>query len=204
MNSFEKEILNNKNLETPSENVLDRAKSAMPENKKKKLNSKQIFAIVSACIVVSIVCSTIPAMIPANSQMPYIENEMMQTSEITSLEDNIFSNATFLYFDKFEKMYRYDYEDKTMFVEEFSIYDDIAISLLVCVGYRDGRSFEKEEEYIEFLGVTQECLIGKTIMYWINIDDAVYITFWHNDHQYYLKISGDINNWQSFLQKELF
>ena len=59
MNKYENDIFNNKNLDAPDENVLSKAKSILPNKKKRyKLNKNQIYAIASVCaaILIIVIC----------------------------------------------------------------------------------------------------------------------------------------------------
>lgn len=74
MNKYENDILNNKNLDAPDENVLSKAKSILPDKKKHyKLNKKQIFAIASVCAAILIIVICIPLMIPAQGDLEYVK-----------------------------------------------------------------------------------------------------------------------------------
>lgn len=205
MNRFEKEILNNKNLEAPSENVLDRAKFAMPEKSRKKLGSKQIFAIVSACIIVLIVCSTIPAMIPANSEDDFVYNKDLTAYQMSQIEQSVLSGGDYLYFENFDTLYQYEYQDEIVLVEEFSTINDIEIVMLIHLGnHRIGYSYEKEEEYSQFLYATEMMRINEIDVYWKNVKGRIYASFNLDNNYYYLSIADAESSWQNLLEEFLF
>lgn len=205
MNRFEKEILNNRNLEAPSENVLDRAKYAMPKKSKKKLGSKQIFAIVSACIVVLFVCSTIPAMIPASSDDNFVYNKDLTAYQMSSIEQSILSSGDYLYFENFDTLYQYEYQDEIVLVEEFSTINGTKIAMLIHFGdHRSGHSYEKEEEYSQYLYATEMMQINEIDVYWKNVQGRIYASFNLDNNLYYLNIADAENSWQNLLEEFLF
>lgn len=205
MNRFEKEILNNKNLEAPSENVLDRAKSAMPEKSRKKLGSKQIFAIVSACIIVLIICSTIPAMIPANSEDDFVYNKDLTAYQMSQIDQSVLSGGDYLYFENFDTLYQYEYQDEIVLVEEFSTINGAKIAMLIHLdNHRIGYSYEKEEEYSQYLYATEMMHINEIDVYWKNVQGRIYASFNLNNNYYYLRIADAESSWQNLIEEFLF
>ena len=133
MNKYENDILNNKNLDAPDENVLSKAKSILPDKKKYyKLNKKQIFAIASVCAAILIIVICIPLMIPAQDDLEYVKNEDLHVNELESIDSfNKDTGKSILHFGSNTYTLEYSYKNKTMFIEEYSSVNDSSIALLV-------------------------------------------------------------------------
>lgn len=206
INKYDKDILNNKNLDAPTDNVLHKAKSILPQKKQvAKFNSKQVIAFVSACAVILVVIICIPFMMPANNDLPFVKNTDLEIKELESIDIyNKSENKQLLCFDTCEASYQYIYCGKTVFIEEVSYQNDAKITLLVeFVENTVGYVFEKQNEYLDFLNGTESCDIDNNVVYWFDNGNIIYLTFNHNDYNYYMKIDNNSLNWQELLKKIL-
>lgn len=207
MNKYEKEILDNKNLEAPDYDVLSKAKSAMPQKKNRvRLNVKQFWAIFSSCAIVIVVLICIPLMLPANTGMNFVNNMDLICEQIESIQSyNDCENADILYFKSNYKSNKYIYKGKTVLLEEFSSINDSEIVMLVKLNKNSDNSiFEKEEEYNEFLTYNQNYSVSDKTIYWNAVENQIYVYFAYENNTYYIKISDNINDWQNLLNEFLF
>lgn len=206
INKYDKDILNNKNLDAPTDNVLHKAKSILPQKKQAaKFNSKQIIAFVSACAVILVVIICIPFMMPANNELPFVKNTDLEIKEMESIDIyNKNENEQLLHFDSCEASYQYIYCGKTVFIEEVSLQNDVKITLLVeFIENTIDYIFEKQNEYLNFLNATESCDIGNIVVYWFDNGDIICLTFNHNGYKYYMKIDDNSLNWQELLKNLL-
>ena len=198
MKKYEKEIFDNINLDAPDKSILDRAKSSMPEKRIRKLNSRQIFAIVSSCITVLVVLICIPFMNPASNDMPVIKTDELQSVQIQSIAENyppLFS------FGSNYLTTEYLYNNTTVFIEEFSKINNTNVVLLVRFKDNyDNLLFQKQEDYSAFLTNAHELqLLDKKIL-WFKVNEKIYLYFSNQNFDYYAVLSDDINDWVNFLK----
>ena len=204
MNRYEKDIFDNKNLDAPSDVVLEKARSAMRDEKpRRKLNAKHIFAIVSACVTALVVILCIPVMMPANSEMKYIINADLQMVEIDSVERyNEAQHTNILHFAASEASCAYTYQGKTMFLEETSSIDGVHVVLLVeIVSNTMNYNFEKPKEYTSKLPGALPYSVADKTFFRAEYDDEMYLSLNYGDYIYYMKLTGEIANWQNILEK---
>lgn len=114
MNKYENDIFNNKNLDAPDENVLSKAKSILPNKKKRyKLNKNQIYAIASVCAAILIIVICIPLMIPAQGDLEYVRNKDLQVNELESIDSfNKDTGKSILHFGSNTSALEYSYKIK--------------------------------------------------------------------------------------------
>ena len=200
MNKYEKEFLDNTNLEAPDECVLSKAKSAMPQkNRCAKINSRQLFAIISSCAIVFVIIICIPFMLPAKSNFEIIRDTDLERTEIVSIADyNIKENHNILSFDSNDITYKYSYKGTTVLLEEYTTLMDTNIVLLVKLNdTTKNLIFEKEESYIQY------SISDKTVQ-WSNVENTIYVTCTYDGYTYYIKMTGNISDWQNLINEFLF
>ena len=88
MYKIDKEIMTNNNLDKPNKDVLEKAKSIMPEKKVRwNINARQIMALSTSLVIIIVMIVCIPFMLPANNGNKIIPNSELSIKFIESIED---------------------------------------------------------------------------------------------------------------------
>ena len=208
MYKIDKEIMTNNNLDKPNKDVLEKAKSIMPEKKVRwNINARQITALATSLVIIIIMIVCIPFMLPANDGNKIIPNSELSIKFIESIEDfNKANDLNILYFETSEQVMVYAYQGIDIFVEEKCVVDGLNVMLLVKVNNNcNDISFEKETEYVELLKYTNEYIISGTMVYVSKTSKIVFMSFTKDSYRYYISLLNDKNDdtWITILEKFL-
>ncbi len=208
MYKIDKEIMTNNNLDKPNKDVLEKAKSIMPEKKVRwNINARQITALSTSLVIIIVMIVCIPFMLPANNGNKIIPNSELSIKFIESIEDfNKANDLNILYFETSEQVMVYAYQGIDIFVEEKCVVDGLNVMLLVKVNNNcNDISFEKETEYVELLKYTNEYIISGTMVYVSKTSKIVFMSFTKDSYRYYISLLNDKNDdtWITILEKFL-
>ena len=208
MYKIDKEIMTNNNLDKPNKDVLEKAKSIMPEKKVRwNINARQITALATSLVIIIVMIVCIPFMLPANNGNKIIPNSELSIKFIESIEDfNKANDLNILYFETSEQVMVYAYQGIDIFVEEKCVVDGLNVMLLVKVNNNcNDISFEKETEYVELLKYTNEYIISGTMVYVSKTSKIVFMSFTKDSYRYYISLLNDKNDdtWITILEKFL-
>ena len=208
MYKIDKEIMTNNNLDKPNKDVLEKAKSIMPEKKVRwNINARQITALSTSLVIIIVMIVCIPFMLPANDGNKIIPNSELSIKFIESIEDfNKADDLNILYFETSEQVMVYAYQGIDIFVEEKCVVDGLNVMLLVKVNNNcNDISFEKETEYVELLKYTNEYIISGTMVYVSKTSKIVFMSFTKDSYRYYISLLNDKNDdtWITILEKFL-
>lgn len=208
MYKIDKEIMTNNNLDKPNKDVLEKAKSIMPEKKVRwNINARQITALATSLVIIIVMIVCIPFMLPANDGNKIIPNSELSIKFIESIEDfNKANDLNILYFETSEQVMVYAYQGIDIFVEEKCVVDGLNVMLLVKVNNNcNDISFEKETEYVELLKYTNEYIISGTMVYVSKTSKIVFMSFTKDSYRYYISLLNDKNDdtWITILEKFL-
>ena len=208
MYKIDKEIMTNNNLDKPNKDVLEKAKSIMPEKKVRwNINARQITALSTSLVIIIVMIVCIPFMLPANNGNKIIPNSELSIKFIESIEDfNKANDLNILYFETSEQVMVYAYQGIDIFVEEKCVVDGLNVMLLVKVNNNCNYiSFEKETEYVELLKYTNEYIISGTMVYVSKTSKIVFMSFTKDSYRYYISLLNDKNDdtWITILEKFL-
>ena len=208
MYKIDKEIMTNNNLDKPNKDVLEKAKSIMPEKKVRwNINARQIMALSTSLVIIIVMIVCIPFMLPANDGNKIIPNSELSIKFIESIEDfNKANDLNILYFETSEQVMVYAYQGIDIFVEEKCVVDGLNVMLLVKVNNNcNDISFEKETEYVELLKYTNEYIISGTMVYVSKTSKIVFMSFTKDSYRYYISLLNDKNDdtWITILEKFL-
>lgn len=208
MYKIDKEIMTNNNLDKPNKDVLEKAKSIMPEKKVRwNINARQITALSTSLVIIIVMIVCIPFMLPANNGNKIIPNSELSIKFIESIEDfNKANDLNILYFETSEQVMVYAYQGIDIFVEEKCVVDGLNVMLLVKVNNNcNDISFEKETEYVELLKYTNEYIISDTMVYVSKTSKIVFMSFTKDSYRYYISLLNDKNDdtWITILEKFL-
>ena len=208
MYKIDKEIMTNNNLDKPNKDVLEKAKSIMPEKKVRwNINARQIMALSTSLVIIIVMIVCIPFMLPANNGNKIIPNSELSIKFIESIEDfNKANDLNILYFETSEQVMVYAYQGIDIFVEEKCVVDGLNVMLLVKVNNNcNDISFEKETEYVELLKYTNEYIISGTMVYVSKTSKIVFMSFTKDSYRYYISLLNDKNDdtWITILEKFL-
>ena len=208
MYKIDKEIMTNNNLDKPNKDVLEKAKSIMPEKKVRwNINARQITALATSLVIIIIMIVCIPFMLPANDGNKIIPNSELSIKFIESIEDfNKANDLNILYFETSEQVMVYAYQGIDIFVEEKCVVDGLNVMLLVKVNNNcNDISFEKETEYVELLNYANEYIISGTMVYVSKTSKIVFMSFTKDSYRYYISLLNDKNDdtWITILEKFL-
>ncbi len=208
MYKIDKEIMTNNNLDKPNKDVLEKAKSIMPEKKVRwNINARQITALATSLVIIIVMIVCIPFMLPANDGNKIIPNSELSIKFIESIEDfNKANDLNILYFETSEQVMVYAYQGIDIFVEEKCVVDGLNVMLLVKVNNNcNDISFEKETEYVELLNYANEYIISGTMVYVSKTSKIVFMSFTKDSYRYYISLLNDKNDdtWITILEKFL-
>ena len=208
MYKIDKEIMTNNNLDKPNKDVLEKAKSIMPEKKVRwNINARQITALSTSLVIIIVMIVCIPFMLPANNGNKIIPNSELSIKFIESIEDfNKANDLNILYFETSEQVMVYAYQGIDIFVEEKCVVDGLNVMLLGKVNNNcNDISFEKETEYVELLKYTNEYIISGTMVYVSKTSKIVFMSFTKDSYRYYISLLNDKNDdtWITILEKFL-
>lgn len=208
MYKIDKEIMTNNNLDKPNKDVLEKAKSIMPEKKVRwNINARQITALATSLVIIIVMIVCIPFMLPANNGNKIIPNSELSIKFIESIEDfNKANDLNILYFETSEQVMVYAYQGIDIFVEEKCVVDGLNVMLLVKVNNNcNDISFEKETEYVELLNYANEYIISGTMVYVSKTSKIVFMSFTKDSYRYYISLLNDKNDdtWITILEKFL-
>ena len=208
MYKIDKEIMTNNNLDKPNKDVLEKAKSIMPEKKVRwNINARQITALATSLVIIIVMIVCIPFMLPANDGNKIIPNSELSIKFIESIEDfNKANDLNILYFETSEQVMVYAYQGIDIFVEEKCVVDGLNVMLLVKVNNNcNDISFEKETEYVELLNYANEYIISGTMVYLSKTSKIVFMSFTKDSYRYYISLLNDKNDdtWITILEKFL-
>ena len=208
MYKIDKEIMTNNNLDKPNKDVLEKAKSIMPEKKVRwNINARQITALSTSLVIIIVMIVCIPFMLPANDGNKIIPNSELSIKFIESIEDfNKANDLNILYFETSEQVMVYAYQGIDIFVEEKCVVDGLNVMLLVKVNNNcNDISFEKETEYVELLNYANEYIISGTMVYVSKTSKIVFMSFTKDSYRYYISLLNDKNDdtWITILEKFL-
>lgn len=208
MYKIDKEIMTNNNLDKPNKDVLEKAKSIMPEKKVRwNINARQITALSTSLVIIIVMIVCIPFMLPANNGNKIIPNSELSIKFIESIEDfNKANDLNILYFETSEQVMVYAYQGIDIFVEEKCVVDGLNVMLLVKVNNNcNDISFEKETEYVELLNYANEYIISGTMVYVSKTSKIVFMSFTKDSYRYYISLLNDKNDdtWITILEKFL-
>lgn len=200
----EEKLLKNKNMDMPPDSVLDKAKAEFSnDNAKRKINYKRVVACSSILLAILIIAICIPMMIPHNSAMEYVTNDMLTVERIGSIADYNDENKTaILHFDERNFSDSYVYDGKVVFLEEVSTIDNTNAVLLIELKKNSiDRIYQKPERFNEKLLTPAKTVIGGFTVFYSTDETDFYATFSDDDFTYYIKLSGEISDWELFLKK---
>ena len=208
MYKIDKEIMTNNNLDKPNKDVLEKAKSIMPEKKVRwNINARQITALSTSLVIIIVMIVCIPFMLPANNGNKIIPNSELSIKFIESIEDfNKANDLNILYFETSEQVMVYAYQGIDIFVEEKCVVDGLNVMLLVKVNNNcNDISFEKETEYVELLNYANEYILSGTMVYVSKTSKIVFMSFTKDSYRYYISLLNDKNDdtWITILEKFL-
>lgn len=216
MKRYEKEILENKNLDAPSENVLSKAKSAMPK-KKRAVSLRNVLAIVSSCVAVSVAVICLPFLMPMNKasapngsgiigdSIPMIKGEDITVEDITSIADYNSANGTdILHFEESKGATQYTYDNKVAAIEEKSSSDDVQIVFFVKFKENVKGMLEKEYDvYLAYLKGAIGYYIENVHVSCTTHSGITYVEFEQGDYIYYVKIYSVGETWINIIENLL-
>ena len=197
MYKIDKEIMTNNNLDKPNKDVLEKAKSIMPEKKVRwNINARQITALSTSLVIIIVMIVCIPFMLPANNGNKIIPNSELSIKFIESIEDfNKANDLNILYFETSEQVMVYAYQGIDIFVEEKCVVDGLNVMLLVKVNNNcNDISFEKETEYVELLNYANEYILSGTMVYVSKTSKIVFMSFTKDSYRYYISLLNDKND----------
>lgn len=208
MYKTDKKIITNNNLDKPDKDVLEKAKSIMPQKRVCwKINAKQITALAASCFVIIIIIVCIPFMLPANDGAQNIPNSELSIKFIESIDDfNKANDLNILCFGTGEQIMLYEYNDTGVFVEEKCVVNGISLTLLVKLnGSFNDLIFEKETKYIEQLDDASEHIVSGTLVYVSKTSQAVILSFTKDFYRYYMSLSNGEHDdaWLTILENFL-
>jgi hypothetical protein len=207
MNKINKKILNNVNLEQPSETVLCDAKNYMEKNKykKKRMSWKTVTALSTACALIITLCICIPLLIPARQEFEFITNDQLTSTTVDSVAKYASKNnkniLTFNVVPISALVYSYSGDD--VLAQEELFLDDFKIFFLVKIDTDRTRTYEKEELFYPVSAgeVYTTNINGKDVRH-ILYEGELYIQLQNNEYMYYLKFSStQYVAWEETLQK---
>ncbi len=199
----EKQIVDNPNLATPQDSVLDKARAAMAETKKpRKFGVKQAVACAVSCAVVLIVVLCIPYMMPAQNALPTVPNDQLQGSPISFVADYVAQHdLAILFWQPYDTATVYAYLDRDVLLEQTATVGDTHISMLVDL-YDDVQHYQKYQEYTADCASNQ-ALVADTVINWRTSNDTIYVSFAQGDHSHAIRLWGDISDWQTLVENLL-
>lgn len=202
----EKKILNNDALETPDKSLLNDARSQMVSKKatNKRILKNALISFASLAVTALVLVMCIPYMIPANNNDPnYVSIDEMITESITSIEQYNNENGTNIFhFDNAKDSTAYYYEDKVMIIEENSIVDDTAVSVLVLFCENTlSYNFEILNEQTPILPDTTQLNINGIAVQKSTSAGKTFLHFSVDNYKYYLEIAGANADWQTIFDE---
>lgn len=207
---IDKKVMNNENMPMPCEGALDGAMDEMSKKKTKKPFSwRKFLPIMATCVAVLVVIACIPAMIPANSEMPYthVADDDIQIEVGESIKE--YGNIKHFSQQPIEaKTYRYG--NNICFAQETFNMDGVAVDYIVQLDDFIGYRFAMKEEFLRNLNGGNYEYIDEYVVLYKQDGDVVYVYITSNlDYEYMLTLdysnvdSDHMGGWKDIIEELL-
>lgn len=210
---IDKKIIKNENLPLPSEGTLDGAMSEISKkNAKKPFAWRKFLPIMASCVVVIAVLAMIPAMIPANSEYPFIHVsiEEMQIEVVDSVKE-YYENQDIKHFSlqpTEAKLYKYD--DKNCFAQEIFDMNGVTVDYILQFDVYYYYNFAISEDFLRNLNGGNYEYIGNYTILFKQDGNIVYAYITSElEYEYMLTIdytnadSANIGDWKNIVEELL-
>lgn len=152
---MDKKVINNENMAMPCEGTLDAAMNEISKKKQKRSFSwRKFIPIMASCLAIIVVLAMIPAMIPANSSVPYtfVKVDDMQIKSVENVKEYYTGQGIKHFLQQPTEAKLYKYGSLNCFAQEIFDMNGVKVDYILKLDRFYEYKFAVEEDFLKNVG----------------------------------------------------